>query len=623
MIAQVVFDLPLDGPFDYLVPEHLAPSITVGTRVKVSFGPKFKIGFVIGLLGASAFSKLKLVQSLCDDSAVFNSLDLDFARDFCAYYGCSLGEALSTMLRNRTDHKPSIHRDHKPLLSLYRCPPGSYAAKIQEIIDGYINSMSFPRKRESSFLILVPDAFRGQTLSNSLPLVGRDREEGIIKIGTRSSVFECDGRHDCVMMVDEEDYSYKQEQMPMYDAAQVLLTRSKMYGFDIAFVGISPSVELMALAREGKIKLSEEPTAGLPLARTVDLSNYKFVPGLISAPVRDALEAALKAGKKSILVLNRRGSYRLTRCVDCAEILKCTHCDSPLIYSRLEGKYLCRHCAYTALGSTVCPKCHKPSWRSQGIGVEQLQTELKKLFPQAKIVAFERESKKPSPNMSFPNVNPNMSFPNASVGNPDIIISTRAILRFQGILKVHLAAFIDFDAELNRLDMRSAFNAFSLALHVSSMALEGVFIQTRNSNHYVLQSLSRSPFRHSRESGNLIQGKTQDFYDEELKLRKEFGFSPFKHWVKISWRGKSEKSTHQAAQQGYNELNKSVVETTRWVVSTITPPLADVVGRKRDQFRFNVMVQANGVVPAVAFIKSAIAKIKRRSRVILTLNIDP
>ena len=128
--------------------------------------------------------------------------------------------------------------------------------------------------------------------------------------------------------------------------------------------------------------------------RLVDLSNYKFVPGLISPPVRDALEAALKAGKKSILVLNRRGSYRLTRCVDCAEILKCSHCDSPLIYSRSEGKFLCRHCTYTAPGDTVCPKCHKPSWRSQGIGVEQVQTELKKIFPQAKIVAFERPTKK-------------------------------------------------------------------------------------------------------------------------------------------------------------------------------------------------------------------------------------
>jgi len=581
MIAQVVFDLPLDGPFDYLIPEHLAPAIAVGVRVKVSFGPRPQIGFVIGLLGASALSKLKPVQSLCDAFPVFNSLDLIFARNFCAYYGCSLGEALGTMLRNKTDHKPSIGRDHEPLSSLYRCLPNSYAAKIQEVMGGY--------REHSRFLILVPDAFRGQALSNSLLLAKRVRE-GSVKIGTRSSVFECDGQHDCVIMVDEEDSSYKQEQMPMYDTAQVLLTRSMIYGFDIAFVGISPSVEVMSLALGGKIKLFEDPAASVPSARIVDLSNYKFVPGLISPPVRDALEAALKTGKKSILVLNRRGSYRLTRCVDCAEILKCTHCDSPLIYSRSEGQFLCRHCTYTVPGDTVCPKCHKPSWRSVGIGVEQVQTELKKYFPQAKIVAFERPAKRDA-NQSLPDF--------------DILISTSAVLRFQGTLQAQVAAFIDFDAELNRLDTRSAFNAFSLALHISCMATEGVFIQTRNSSHYVLQSLSR--------------GKKQDFYDEELKLRKEFGFSPFKHWVRISWRGKSEKTTRDCAQEAYNVLSRSSSEKGY----IITPPLADAVGRKRDQFRFNVMVQADQVPPAVAFIKTALAKIKRRSRVIVTLNIDP
>jgi primosomal protein N' (replication factor Y) len=120
----------------------------------------------------------------------------------------------------------------------------------------------------------------------------------------------------------------------------------------------------------------------------------------------------------------------------------------------------------------------------------------------------------------------------------------------------------------------------------------------------VLQSLSR--------------GKIQDFYDEELKLRKELGFSPFKHWVRISWRGKSEKSTREYALQVYNILSKLAPENY-----TITPPLADVVGRKRDQFRFNVMVQADQVSQAVAFIKSTLTEIKRPSRVIVTLNIDP
>jgi primosomal protein N' (replication factor Y) len=236
-----------------------------------------------------------------------------------------------------------------------------------------------------------------------------------------------------------------------------------------------------------------------------------------------------------------------------------------------------------------------------GIGVEQLQTELKKYFPQAKIASFERAVKAASIIASDQRERSNLPVLN----DFDILISTQAILRFQATWQAHMAAFIDFDAELNRLDMRSAFNAFSLAMHISSMAQESVFIQTRNSSHYVLQNLSRGNFK--------------GYYDEELKLRKEWGFSPFKHWIKISWRGKLEKSTHEAATQVYNELSKSLSEKNY----ILTPPLPDAIGRKRGQFRFNVMVQANDILLAVSFIRFTLTKIKRPRRIIVTLNIDP
>ena len=119
-----------------------------------------------------------------DTSAAFNQLDLAFAQDFSAYYGCSLGEALGTMYRSKATCQPSYAGKRKPLVSLYRSSVGRYAAKIQEIIDGY-RSLQAPR-----FLILVPDAFRAATLSKHLKC------EGTLKIGTRSSVFECDGQLD-------------------------------------------------------------------------------------------------------------------------------------------------------------------------------------------------------------------------------------------------------------------------------------------------------------------------------------------------------------------------------------------------------------------------------------------
>jgi len=134
MIAQVVFDLPIDGPFDYSIPEHLISQVLPGKRVKVSFCNRIHLGFVIGLLDKSAIAKLKPILSLVDRSVVFNSLDLTFARDFSGFYGCNLGESFSTVLRNKKDPKPSIRRDHKPGISLYRCQPNSYAVKIQKII---------------------------------------------------------------------------------------------------------------------------------------------------------------------------------------------------------------------------------------------------------------------------------------------------------------------------------------------------------------------------------------------------------------------------------------------------------------------------------------------------------
>lgn len=566
MIAQVVFDLPLDGPFDYLVPSHLADKIAVGMRVKVSFGTKTRMGFVVALLSQSDIPKLKSIQALRDACAVFNTLDLGFARDFSAYYGCSLGEALGTMLRNKNISKPSIRREHKPCYVLHQCSVSQYASLIADILKTY-----------KEVLILVPDVFRMQMFSKQLNL------DQSVRIATRSGVFEADGAVECVIMVDDEDDSYKQEQMPMYETRQVLLMRSKIYGFDIAFIGTSPSAELMALTRTGQVKLIEATHTSTPVMTPVDLSNYKFMPGMVSPPVYDALQAALKAGKKSILVLNRRGSYRITRCVDCAQVLKCSRCDSPLIYSRSAGKYLCRHCTTTAPGEVVCPNCHKSSWRSKGIGVEQIQAELKKYFPQAKIVSFERA---------------------AELSVFDILITTRAVLRFQGMWRVHMAAFIDFDAELNRLDMRSSCNAYSLARHISAMTLERVFIQTRNINHYVIESLKVND--------------SKVFYDEELKIRKELGFCPFKHWVKITFRAKSEKSAQEASLQVYNQLNKTAPENC-----LATPPIANVVARKRDQFLFNVMVQADEVERPMAFIKSVLGQIKLRGRVIVALNVDP
>ena len=186
MIAQVVFDLPVEGPFDYLVPEDLVAQILPGMRVRVSFAGRQRMGFVVGLQEKSAVDKLKSLQSISEKTASLNSLDLGFAKEFCAYYGCSMGEALAAILRNRHAQEPSRRRERKPRLSLWVCRPDVYGEKIKAIMDRYGDGVGKGR-----FLVLVPDAFRMRTLSLQLAALLSKTAAGqeVPKLGTRSLVF--------------------------------------------------------------------------------------------------------------------------------------------------------------------------------------------------------------------------------------------------------------------------------------------------------------------------------------------------------------------------------------------------------------------------------------------------
>lgn len=566
MIAHVVFDLPLEGHFDYLIPEELRAQAVAGTRVKVSFGPKAMTGFVIAVVEKASVTKLKPVKAVRDAAPVFDQRDITFAERFAAYYGCSLGEALGAMLRNRNNPPLPARTTSKPLTILYHCPDGQYAPVLERLTRGRLD-----------YSILVPDAF----VAAALPLDTEQRS----RTGLRSSMFEAFARAALVIVIDEDNISYKQEQSPMYEARQVVLMAQEVYGFDAAFISVTPSVELMHLAKAGKMEYRLCPGAGLPKPVVIDLTNYKFLEkGMLSPPVRNALRDNIAGHQQTLVILNRRGSYSVTRCVDCGHILKCPHCDSAIVYLRAKKQFVCRHCTYHVQGGADCPHCRKPSWKSFGMGVEQLQKELSGLFPTAKIAHFEK--------------GPALGLPAAF----DVLIATQAVLRFQGKLDVQTVILVDLDAELNRVNMRSSFKGWSLAMHTRLLGRQ-VLIQTRNPGHHVLQAL--------------MKDDTELFYAEEMRLRKELDFSPFYHWVALVARAKTEKFAQTFLGDVYNELSKNKPEHT-----ALTPPQPDVPAKVRDQYRFKVMAGGRAVEPVVALIKKEIGKVKR-SRVIVTLNVDP
>ncbi len=618
-IAQIVVDLPLEGPFDYIIPEGMKGCVQVGMRVMVPFGARPVCGFVIGLLQESQIPKLKSINSVCESQPTFTPWMIEFAKHFSRHYGCSLGESLATMLPpllrkgrslsfpkacvgnpgegNTKDYLQGLNSS-KP--TVFISPSGNYDDVLRDQISPVLTS-------NGSVLVLVPDAyamkqisavlnkyFSGQVIELKEEATLKEQVDHWVKVrnaskaivlGARSAVFAPINDLYLTLMIDENDASFKQEQSPLYETRDVLLMRAKVQGFALSFCCVTPSVEIWQGINEGKyLRKDLLSTVTAVKAQAVDLTNYKFLGALLSPPVRNGLDEVLKNKAQGLIILNRRGTYSVTRCVDCAQALRCQHCDSPLVYARIKKLFSCRHCTFTLPGNTPCPACKKINWKSFGVGIEHVQAELFKYFPTARTAFFDGTKEEMPKDF-------------------DILIATQAILRFSDQLQCALVACVDFDSELNRMDMRSSLKAFSLARRVKAMASKQFFVQSRNLDHYVIKSL--------------VRDDAQGFYDQELALRKEMGFAPFKHWVEIMCRSRIEKSAQEFAQLVYNELIAS-----KGKAYVVAKPAPDAIFKKRDQFRFNVMVQGDAVIPTMDVVKAALAKVKRSGRVIVTLNVD-
>lgn len=561
MIAKVVIDLPLEDPFDYLIPQELEEKAVVGVRVRVPFGPRVVQGFIVALARDASVPRLKSIKSVLDQKPILDSRDLTLAAQISQYYGCAIGEALTTMMRHRQNSPIYFKQEKQSLPKLYHCIDGQYKNVLDQVVFG----------SKKSF-VLVPDAYAAKALGNQM------------SIGLRSSMFEAFAQKDLIVMIDEDNALYKQEQSPMYETRHVLLMAQEIYGFDIVFISQTPSVELMHLVNEGRV-LYECRGAVLPKPMVIDLTNYKFLDkGFLSVPVRNALEANIKTQQKTLVFVNRRGSFSVTRCKECGFVLRCPRCLGAMSYSQSKQIFTCHACVHQMQDSGNCPTCEKASWKSFGFGIEKVQKEIANLFPQARIAIFDKDTQKVPQHY-------------------DVLIVTVAILRLQNHMQFKNMVVVDIDNDLNRLNIRSSFKAWAMLKHLQAMG-QTLMVQTRNPQHPMLHALAVDD--HAK------------FYADELSVRQELKFAPFYHWVAVVVRSKKENNALAGAEELYNVIkNKNEINVQ---VSDVMP---DVPAKLRDQYRFRVMVGGHQVVDLVRHIKEAMKTMRRVSGVITTLNLDP
>jgi len=612
-IAKVVVGLPIEGPFDYWVDETLRTQIAVGKRVRIPFGGRKRIGYVVGRTDKSRFpmSRLKSIFSVIDSAPILNDDLLQLTRQVSDYYGCSWGEVIETSLpkalRSGTVVDLPVAGDSQRQTAL----PGQIIL-LQDLNrkqgwDFLLENIHKTIVAEQDVIVLVPEIsvlyFTAEILKSvSDRVVVLDRKlaakkeldhwlmaktkEAKIVLGTRSAVF-APVDHLGLMVVLEEDHpAYKQEQSPFYHGRDVALMRAGKNGCRVILENYAPCPEVWWQAKKGKMKLlflAAEKSADMQI---VDVTEYKSRRNvLVPVPLRHAIERTVKAGGKVILFLNRKGFSTMTKCPQCQFILRCPRCETNLSYLYAQKKMACGHCNYTADLPDLCPQCRNSYLRSSGVGIEKLESELARIFPQYRLGLYDRDTK-----------NLPMQF--------DILIATQAVLRVQNQFSAELIGAVHVDSELNRSDFRSAHRTFSLLVQLRQMAREKFIVQTRLPDNYCFKAAMKMDFK--------------GFYREEIKFRRQLSLPPFNHLVSIIVRAAQEK----AAFEQTNILYRKMQETIKRGIM-VTEPQPDAMPKLRGKYRFMILVKGKSAEKILLFVYASLKGVKRKSGTIISVNVDP
>jgi primosomal protein N' (replication factor Y) (superfamily II helicase) len=587
--------------------------LTKGQRVLVSFNRRNCVGFVVGLLEKSAFPRLNFILELLDAQPVFDEAGLALVKEISSYYGCSIGESfeviLPPMLRKAKSYSNDTVASDKRLASLERRTTliidaafgeqsrSVLLSKIKEILAKGLSVIILAP--EVSVLIYIEKILRDENIG-PLAVMGRTQSPADefdlwnqmktgqcrVAVGLRSAVFlpvPCLG---LIVILDEEHMAYKQEQSPHYHSREVALMRQRIEGGEVIFTSRAPSAELWERAKKKKWERLDFIPAHPAQLQIVDMTNYNpQKSSILSVPLQLAMNVVLEKQGKVLLFINRRGFGSVTRCNHCGLTIQCPRCDVTLTYLFSKKTLVCRRCNYEMEVPRVCPRCQQTYVRSTGIGIEKIESEAARLFPQAHVSRYDRDTK------DFP-------------AEANILIVTQAVFRFWHLLHPDLSAVLAFDEEVSRLDFRSAQKAFGLLVSLRECTREKVIVQSRITDQYCLQTAQTLDF--------------QKFYQKELNIRRELGFPPFLSWVEIHLRGAQEDKVFTFSRAFVESLEK-----TKPSEIEIVGLYPDMIAKLRDKYRYTILLKGKSVKVILKYIRPFINDFRGKKGIIVTLNVDP
>ena len=570
-IARVALDVPLHRFFDYLIPEgELLSSADVGLRVRVPFGSGSRIGVITSLPECSDFpvAQLKTVAAVLRD---LPALPPDWFRlsEFCsAYYQVPLGEVmLSTLpagLRRINPAKARMSRRHPKLPPAHEPPQltAEQETALKRIIEGgfgfkayllhgvtgsgktevYLRLVERALAAGQQALLLVPEinltpqlearvAARFPdaglvSLHSELTEAARTRNwkaalDGTARIvlGTRLAIFTPLPELGLIIVDEEHDASFKQQDGMRYSARDLAVFRARDRGVPIVLGSATPSLESWANATDCRtparytlLTLAERAVenARLPVVQRIDTRLEKLQDGLSGALLL-GIEKRLARGEQSLVFLNRRGYAPVLTCTSCGWISHCQRCAANLVLHLADGRLRCHHCGFETHVPRTCPTCGNQDIQPFGRGTQRLEEVLATRFPQARILRVDRDSAKSRKQWE-------VLVEQIHAGEADVLVGTQMLAKGHDFPKLTLVGAIGADSALFAADWRAPERLFAQLMQVAGRAgraaLPGeVLIQTQFPEHPLYASLVRHDY--------------PAFANSQLKEREQAGFPPY------------------------------------------------------------------------------------------------
>ncbi|HEY3425301.1 MAG TPA: primosomal protein N', partial [Negativicutes bacterium] len=477
----------------------------------------------------------------------------------------------------------------------------------------YIEAVAYARQSNRQAIVLVPEiALTGQIVARFKARFGddvvvihsklsagersdtwqrlRSSQAGIV-IGARSAVFAPLPDLGIIIIDEEHEFTYKQEESPRYHTRQVALFRSQLAGATVVFGSATPAIETYYHSLNGQHTLltmsARIDGALLPTVEIIDMREElrQRRRSVISLPLQNLLSVTITRGEQAIILLNRRGYATFVLCRECGHIMRCSHCAVSLVY-HATGKVLrCHYCQSTESVPDICPACGSHYIRFFGTGTQKLEEELERLFPDIRIARMDQDTT--GGKMAHDRIL------NAfAKGEYDILLGTQMVAKGHDVKNVTAVGIITADTALNLPDFRAAERTFALLTQAAGRAGRGqkpgqVVVQTYNPEHYAIQAS--------------ITHDYNTFYQTEIKYRQELGYPPFGQMIKLTVQATDEKKVRRHAETITAQLRNSLKTFQHTeVIGPFPPPVTKI----NDIFRLNILIKT----PDLTNIKLIIAK---------------